>query len=126
MGRLRGPHSSSTKRHHRDATHKPIARVLEQFGFSVVDTSAVGPQVPGFPDMVAGMAGQNFMIQAKSGDGADFTPAEVEFAKNWRGEVVDLSSEMAAVEWATRTRHELRRQSEAKALAAVRSVHRDG
>jgi Holliday junction resolvase len=123
MGRLRGPHQSSSKRHHRDTAHKPIARVLEQFGFSVVDTSAVGPQVPGFPDMVAGMAGQNFLIQAKTGEGANFTPAEVEFSKNWRGEVVVLASEKAAIEWATRTRHELRRQSEAKALTAVRRVH---
>jgi hypothetical protein len=123
VGKLYAGHSSATKRHHRDKTHKPIEKVLLAFGFSVVDTSAVGPQVPGFPDMVAGMAGRNFLIQAKSGADATFTTAEVEFAKGWRGEVVDLPSEAAAIEWATRTRHELRRVSEAKALTAVRRVH---
>jgi hypothetical protein len=36
--------------------------------------------------------------------------------------VVFLRSKVEAVEWATRTRHELRRKSDAKALAAC--VHR--
>ena len=125
MGRLTGNHTSFRKRHHRDLTHKPIAKVLETFGFSVVDTSAVGPQVPGFADMLAGLGGQNFMIQAKSGEDARFTPDEIAFAKAWRGTVVVLASERAAIEWATRTRHELRRQSEAKALTAARCIHRD-
>jgi hypothetical protein len=126
MGRLRGPHASSSKRHHRDATHKPIAEVLEKFGFSVVDTSAVGPQVPGFPDMMAGLGEVNFMIQAKTGEDASFTPAEVDFARDWRGTVVNLPSTDAAIEWATRTRHELRRASQLKALPCVHKQQTGG
>ena len=69
--------------------------------------------------MVAGLAGHNFLIQAKSGAGASFTPAELDFEKSWRGAVVNLESKEAAIEWATRTRHELRRRSASYALMAA-------
>jgi hypothetical protein len=97
--------------------------VLEAFGWVVVDTSAIGPQVPGFPDMMIGLGGVTDLVQAKTGDKAPFTPAELEFAKNWRGRpIVNLTSKEAAIEWATRARHERRRQGETKALAPC--VHR--
>jgi Holliday junction resolvase len=105
MGRLSGIHASSTKRHHRDLTHKPIADVLEAFGFSVVDTSAIGPQVPGFPDMVAGLLGVTYLIQAKTGDDASFTKGELSFDQKWRGaKVVVLPSVESAIIWATSIR----------------------
>lgn len=109
MGRLHGAHSSSSKRHHRDTTHNPIAEVLQAFGWVVIDTSAVGPQVPGFPDMMIGLGGVTDLVQAKTGEDAPFTPAEIEFAKNWRGKpIVNLPSKAAAIEWATRARLERR------------------
>ena len=124
MGRLTGPHSSYRKLHHRDTTHKPIAEVLESFGWTVIDTSAIGPQVPGFPDMMIGLGGVTDLVQAKTGEDASFTPAEIEFAKNWRGRpIVNLVSTAAAIEWATRTRHERHRQSALKAALAP-CVHR--
>ena len=109
MGRLRGPHASSSKRHHRDTTHNPIAEVLQAFGWVVIDTSAIGPQVPGFPDMMIGLGGVTDLIQAKTGARAPFTPAELDFAKNWRGRaIVNLASKGAAIEWATKARLERR------------------
>ena len=124
MGKLTGLHVSSTRKHHRDTTHKPITEVLQKFGWTVVDTSAVGALVPGFPDMVIGIGGTaTDMVQAKTGDKADFTPAEIKFEKNWRGKpIIVLKSVEEAIVWATRTRHELRRAHEPKALPPC--VHR--
>jgi hypothetical protein len=120
VGRLTGAHSSSTKRHHRDTTHHPIAEVLEAFGWKVIDTSAVGPLVPGFPDMTIGLGGITDLVQAKTGDKAPYTDAELEFAENWRGRpIVNLPSKQAAIEWATRERHERRRRADTPLLVAA-------
>jgi hypothetical protein len=111
MGKLYGPHASGSKKHHRDLTHNPIAEILEAFGWKVVDTSAVGPDVPGFPDMVIGQGGITDMVQAKTGD-EPFTPAEAKFHAGWRGRpIVVLRSKEETIEWARRERHERRQQS---------------
>jgi len=84
MGKLYGNHTSGSKKHHRDLTHKPIAEVLQAFGWTVIDTSAVGPTVPGFPDMVIGQGGITDMVQAKTGN-EPLTTAEAKFHRTWRG-----------------------------------------
>jgi hypothetical protein len=106
-------HSSFTRRHKRDSTHADIATVLEQFGWSVWDTSELGND---FPDMVIGLGGVTDLVEAKSDkrihhqkDGG-LSAGQKAFAAKWRGAaVVDLPSKEAAIEWATRTRHERRR-----------------
>jgi hypothetical protein len=121
MGRLHGPHISGSKRHHRDATHKPIALALEACGWKVVDTSAVGAMVPGFPDMVIGQGGITDMVQAKSGAGASFTDGEVDFAKAWTGRpILNLESVEQAPAWAIQERHNRRNASAQRALAACK------
>lgn len=121
MGRMHGPHTSGSKMHHRDATHKPIADALKACGWKVVDTSAVGPVVPGFPDMVIAQGGITDMVQAKSGAKASFTDAEVEFARQWTGRpILNFESVEQATAWAIRERHDRRAASAQKALAACK------
>jgi hypothetical protein len=110
-------HSGFSRKHKRDATHAEIAEALESFGWSVWDTSKFGND---FPDMVIGLGGVTDLVEAKSGERARFSEGQKEFAEKWRGaKVVNLPSKQAAIEWATRTRHERRRQNDAKALAAL-------
>jgi hypothetical protein len=119
-------HGSYSRKHKRDATHADIAEVLQAFGWKVEDTSAVAKFIPGFPDMVIGLLGVTDMVEAKSGDAATFTPAQIEFRKHWKGApIVNLASKQAAIEWATRTRHERRRASAACAKGELPAcIHR--
>jgi Holliday junction resolvase len=104
----------------RDANHAQIATVLKAFGASVYDAAHAGRS---FPDLVVGLGGVTFLVEIKAGEKAPVTDGQQAFADTWRGSpVVFLRSKVEAVEWATRTRHELRRKSDAKALAAC--VHR--
>ena len=101
----------------RDANHGEIVEVLRCYGFSVYDAAHAGRD---FPDLVVGFGGVTYLVEIKSSETAPLTPGQVEFARTWRGSaVVVLRSRANAVSWATRTRHELRRQSEARALGAV-------
>lgn len=101
----------------RDANHAEIVDVLKKYGFSVYDAAHAGRD---FPDLVVGCGGQTFLVEVKSSEKAPLTPGQVVFAREWRGSaVVVLRSRANAISWAVNTRHELRRQSEAKALAAV-------
>ena len=107
----------------RDANHSDVAQVLESFGFSQQDTSSVGSS---FPDIVAGFGGMTWMIEVKNGKDGSLSDGQKEFALKWRGTpVVNLLSKAEAIEWATRTRHELRRRGDAKALAACVHRHRE-
>lgn len=119
-------HASYSRKHKRDATHAEIAEVLESFGFSVLDTHEVGYIIPGYPDMQVGLCSVDNMVEAKSGDAATFTPAQIAFRKKWKGApIVSLASKQAAIEWATRTRHERRRASAAASRGALPAcVHR--
>jgi hypothetical protein len=123
-------HSTHSRKHKRDAIHAAVVEVFKRFGFSVVDTSGVGSIIPGYPDLQVGLGGVDNMVEIKSGDKAPYTDAQVAFHESWRGSpIVCITSVKAAVEWCARTRHERRRQSEAKALEAIkdgRCVHRHG
>ena len=123
-------HSTHSRKHKRDAIHADVVEVFERFGFSVVDTSGVGALIPGYPDLQTGLGGVDNMVEIKSGDKAPYTPAQVAFHESWRGApIVRIPSVQSAIEWCTRTRHERRQRSEAKALEAIkdgRCVHRHG
>jgi hypothetical protein len=70
----------------RDANHGELTGYLQQCGFAVYDTSAVGPNaVPGFPDALAVLGdGKVVAVEFKVGN-ADLTPDEQAFREVWRG-----------------------------------------
>ena len=105
----------------RDANHGEIVEELRVFGFSVYDAAHAGRS---FPDLVVGLGGVTHLIEVKAGEKKRLLPGQKDFADTWRGApVVVLHSRVEATEWATRARHELRRQNDAKALTAC--VHRE-
>ena len=86
----------------RDGTHADVRQELRDLGASVADTADLGHD---FPDLVAGVAGATFLIEAKSAKGK-LTDGQSDFAKEWRGApVVVLRSRVEAREWLIRTRH---------------------
>lgn len=104
----------------RDSNHAEIVAVLKAFGASVYDAAHAGRS---FPDLVVGLGGVTFLVEIKAGEKARTTDGQQAFADTWRGSpVVFLRSKAETTEWATRTRHELHRKGDAKALAAC--VHR--
>jgi hypothetical protein len=97
--------------------------VLSSFGWSMVDTHEVGLVVPGFPDAIGGLNDVTDLFEFKVGKKAKLEETQVEFTRTWRGsKVVRLDSKAHAIEWATRTRHERRRQPAPKVLPAVARV----
>lgn len=99
----------------RDSTHADIRDELRALGASVFDTADMGSS---FPDLVVGVAGSTFLVEAKSAKG-DLSDGQATFAQTWRGSpVVVLRSREAAREWLIRTRHELSRRNDRPALTA--------
>ena len=64
-----------------DSNHAEIRQCFRDFGATVADTFTLGR---GFPDMVVGHDGQNYLIEVKAGKG-QLTKAERVFCKEWRG-----------------------------------------
>lgn len=69
-----------------DANHSAVVAALRSIGASVADTSGVGR---GFPDLVAGFRGRNWLLEVKDGDkppsARDLTPDQIKFKAGWRG-----------------------------------------
>ena len=108
----------------KDATHDEIAQVLTDFGWSVLDTTEVGRIIPGYPDMQIGLGGIDNMVEAKRDPSAKLRASQEEFARKWRGaKIVRLNSKAEAIEWASRTRHERRRQPDQRALEPCVHTH---
>lgn len=86
-----------------DANHAEIIHALRAIGASVADTSAVGQ---GFPDIVVGMRGRNWLIEikdgAKSASERKLTQAQLEFKATWRGHWAVVTSSAEAIEVVTR------------------------
>lgn len=70
-----------------DANQKAIVEGLRAVGASVAITSQLGT---GFPDIVVGYRGRNYLIEIKDGDKPPsqrkLTSDEVEFENKWRGQ----------------------------------------
>jgi hypothetical protein len=70
-----------------DSNQPEIVKAFRNLGFSVFLTHTLGR---GFPDIVAGKQGLNFLIEIKDGSlppsKRKLTPAEQEFKDNWRGQ----------------------------------------
>lgn len=80
----------------RDGTHAEIRRELHELGASVFDAGDIGHN---FPDLVVGLGGATFLIEAKSARGK-LSTGQSDFAKTWRGSpVVVLRSRAEAREW---------------------------
>ena len=87
-----------------DANHAQIVQVLRDIGCSVADTSGAGG---GFPDLVVGYRGRNWLLEVKDGDKVaskrKLTVAQVEFKATWRGQWAVVMSSQEAIEVVSRT-----------------------
>lgn len=76
-----------------DANQNDIVRQLRQIGASVAVTSMLGH---GFPDIVVGYRGLNFLIELKDGNkvpsAQKLTPDENTFHYGWRGQIAVCNS----------------------------------
>ena len=81
------------KRGRVDANQKEIVKQLRQLGCSVAITSMVGS---GFPDLVVGYKGKNYLIELKDGtkpaSAQALTADEIEFMETWRGQYIKCNS----------------------------------
>lgn len=82
-----------------DANHAAIVKALRQIGASVFDASRVGG---GFPDLVVGYRGRNFLLEVKDGKKSpsrrQLTEAQVKFVAEWRGHWAYVQSVEDALE----------------------------
>lgn len=67
----------------RDSTHAPIRKGLRDRGWSVLDTGDAGN---GAPDLIAGKAGQTYLIECKRPKGRE-RERQVKARQAWRGGV---------------------------------------
>ena len=75
----------------RDGNQPDIVQALRMVGASVIPCHTVGK---GFPDLVVGYQGINYLIEIK--DPAqpkhrhELTPAQVDFHRDWRGQIAKV------------------------------------
>lgn len=71
----------------RDKNHGELQRAFEQLGCSVADLSGAG--IPGWPDVVVGVAGRNHLVEFKNPETrygrAGLNDNQQAFARDWRG-----------------------------------------
>ena len=85
-----------------DRNHQEIAEVFRKAGFSVADTSRLGG---GFPDLVVGIAGRNYLIEVKDGtlvpSRRKLTDDEAAFVSAWRGgvDIIDTPARAEQLAW---------------------------
>jgi Holliday junction resolvase len=76
-----------------DANHKEILDYCRKKGASAFSTHAIGK---GFPDIVMGYEGRNYLLEVKDGRKAPsqrkLTEAEVSFHQKWKGIVHIVNS----------------------------------
>lgn len=68
-------------KHRRDANHGDLQKCFEELFCSAHDTSMVGD---GFTDMVVGINGRNFIVEAKTENGRP-EKSQIKFDAAWRG-----------------------------------------
>lgn len=81
------------KRARVDANQRAIVKALRQAGCSVRSVAAVGN---GFPDLCAGRAGRNYLLEVKDGSKAPseraLTEDEKDFHQSWSGQKTVVES----------------------------------
>jgi Holliday junction resolvase len=65
-----------------DNNQAQMVKLLRNIGASVAITSSIGN---GFPDLVIGYKGKNYLVEVKSAKGK-LTPDQLVFAAQWRGD----------------------------------------
>lgn len=77
----------------KDTNQADVVLALRQAGCSVADTAALGR---GFPDLVVGLRGKNFLLEVKDGSlppsRRKLTDDESAFHENWRGQIFVVTS----------------------------------
>lgn len=86
-----------------DANQQQVIDALRRVGCCVRDTSRVGM---GFPDLVVGYKGHNYLIEVKDGAKPQskraLTPDERAFFYEWRGQTAVVLGPEDAVQYITR------------------------
>ena len=81
-----------------DSNQKDIVKDFRKLGYSVTPTHTLGR---GFPDIVVGKQGKNFLIEIKDGAKAasarKLTEPEQEFKDNWLGQYDIITSSFDVV-----------------------------
>lgn len=81
-----------------DDNQAGIVKALREVGATVTPTHMVGK---GFPDLVVGYRGANFLLEVKDGAKAPsarkLTPAEMDWHEAWRGNAHIVDSVKAAL-----------------------------
>lgn len=77
-----------------DRNQKEVVEALRAIGVDVYPTHFVGR---GFPDLVCGYRGKNYLVEVKDGE-KPLTPDEQEFFDSWRGVVHLVTSVEDALE----------------------------
>jgi len=83
-----------------DRNQAEIVEAFRRYGASVAHTHTLGR---GFPDLVVGYQGQNWLVEIKDWmkppSQRALTPAEQEFRDNWRGtyHIVETVGDVAAL-----------------------------
>ena len=85
-----------------DRNQPEIVAALRAIGCTVSDTSGAGE---GFPDIVAGYRGINYLIEIKDGGKPPskrvLTPAQKDFHRDWRGQVAIVKNPEEAIKIVT-------------------------
>lgn len=81
-----------------DDNQRDIVSALRKAGASVAHSHMVAG---GFPDIVVGYRGANFLLEIKDGSkppsGQSLTSSQIDFHRDWRGSVVTVNSVDAAL-----------------------------
>lgn len=85
-----------------DANQEAVVEALRKIGASVAITSEIGG---GFPDLVVGYHGLNFLLEVKDGTKPvtqrKLTPEQMKFLGRWRGQYDVVNTPGAAVQLVT-------------------------
>lgn len=88
-----------------DDNQGEIVRAFRQLGCTVAITSQVGG---GFPDLVVGVLGENLLVEIKDGSkppsARKLTPDQVEFHRDWRGQVCIIETEQDVIDLVNQVR----------------------
>ncbi len=76
-------------KHRVDYNQREIVNCMRSLGATVAITSDLGN---GFPDLVVGYKGVNYLIEVKDGHKAKFTKVQQNFHGTWRGQLVTFYS----------------------------------
>jgi Holliday junction resolvase len=70
-----------------DRNQKDIVDALRKAGCSVQCLSTVGK---GFPDLLIGFSGNNYLTEIKDGLKSDLNPDQVKWHREWKGQVTTI------------------------------------